>query len=161
MTISELSKTTTDHERQEVMMTERTGFLLNMSGTVRRSAWMILMATAFLAFGCGGDSHQTGAAAKYPAGISEDIEQQLKYDARVESFEPNGEELIVNVNDSWLHSPPGMRERALGQWYSLWQPAHSSASKIVVKFDGNEVETWTAEKGYQPVTKEETKAAAG
>jgi hypothetical protein len=118
-----------DREGHEVMMTERTGFLLSVSGTVRPSAWMILMATAFLAFGCGGDSHQTGATAKYPAGISEDIEQQLKYDARVESFEPNGEELIVNVNDSWLHSPPGMRERALGQWYSLWRPRTLSQQK--------------------------------
>jgi len=93
----------------------------------------------------------------YPAGISEDIEQQLKYDARVDSFEPDGEDLIVNVNDTWLHSPPGMRERALGQWYSLWQPAHGSASKIVVRFDGSEVERWTAEKGYQPEREKELK----
>ena len=113
------------------------------------------------AYGCGSDSQQTSTAAKYPAGISEDIEQQLKYDARVESFEPDGEDLIVNVNDTWLHSPPGMRERALGQWYSLWQPAHSPASKIVVRFDGNEVERWTAKKGYQPASKENKNAAEG
>lgn len=111
---------------------------------------MVLLAAMLSAFGCGSDPHQTSTATKYPAGISEDIEQQLKYDARVESSEPDGEDLIVNVNDTWLHSPPGMRERALGQWYSLWLPAHSPASKIVVRFDGNEVERWTAEKGYQP-----------
>jgi len=121
-----------------------------MAGMRRGTVWIILLSPALFAAGCGSDSHHTSAAAKYPAGISEDIDQLLKYDARVDSVEPNGEDLIVNVNDTWMHSPPGMRERALGHWYSLWQPAHSSASKIVVKFDGNEVETWTAEKGYQP-----------
>ena len=68
-------------------------------------------------YGCGGDSPHTGNAAnEYPAGVSEDVEQQLKYDARVESFEPDGEDLVVNVNDSWASSPQGMQERAVGQW---------------------------------------------
>ena len=121
---------------------------------------MVLLA-ALLACGCGSDSHQTGTAQTYPAGISEDIEQQLKYDARVDTFDPEGQDLIINVNDTWLHSPPGMRERALGHWYSLWQPAHTSASKIVIKFDGNEVESWSAEKGYQPAAKENKTASEG
>jgi len=30
-----------------------------------------------------------------------------------------------------------------------------------VKFDGNEVERWTAEKGYEPASKEEKTAAEG
>jgi hypothetical protein len=135
------------------MMIERRNGVV---GTVRRpsrAGWLVLFA-ALLACGCGSDSHQTGAAQTYPVGISEDIEQQLKYDARVDTFDPEGEDLIVNVNDTWLHSPPGMRERALGHWYSLWKPSHSSASKIVIKFDGNEVESWSAEKGYQPAAKE-------
>lgn len=132
------------------------------SRTTRRRALCVLALGAMLfVSACGSDSQQTSTAAKYPAGISEDIEQQLKYDARVDSFEPDGEDLIVNVNDTWLHSPPGMRERALGQWYSLWQPAHSSASKIVVRFDGSEVERWTAEKGYQPASRENKNATEG
>lgn len=129
--------------------------------TRRRAMCVLALGSMLFAYGCGSDSHQTSTAAKYPAGISEDIEQQLKYDARVDSFEPDGEDLIVNVNDTWLHSPPGMRERALGQWYSLWQPAHSPASKIVVRFDGSEVERWTAEKGYQPASKENKNATEG
>jgi len=142
-------------------MKERTSGLVCVGAMKRPAAWMVLLAAVLFTFGCGGDSQQTGTAAKYPTGISEDIGQQLKYDARVDSFDPDGEDLIVNVNDTWLHSPPGMRERALGQWYSLWGPAHSSAGKIVVKFDGDEVESFTAEKGYQPAAKEKKKAGEG
>jgi hypothetical protein len=160
MTISEQSKPT-DLERREAMMKERTSGLVCVAAMKRRAAWMVLLAAVLFAFGCGGDSRQTGSAAKYPTGISEDIGQQLKYDARVDSFDPDGEDLIVNVNETWLHSPPGIRERALGQWYSLWGPAHSSAGKIVVKFDGDEVESFTAEKGYQPAGKEKKKAGEG
>ncbi len=120
----------------------------------RGTIWTVLLAAMLLTFGCASDSQQTTSTAKYPSGISEDIGQQLKYDARVESFDADGEDLVVNVNDTWVHSPPGMRERALGQWYSLWQPSHSKASKIVVKHDGNEVESWTADQGYQPASNE-------
>ena len=143
------------------MMTERTGNLVSVSVMKRPLVWMFLLAAMFVAFGCGSDSQQTSSAAKYPSGISEDIDQQLKYDARVESFEPDGQDLVVNVNDTWLHSPPGMRERALGHWYSLWQPGHGNSSKIVVKHDGEEVESWTADKGYQPATKEKKSTSEG
>lgn len=138
-------------------MKGRTHRLVRLSAVIRKTLCATALGSILFSYGCGSDSHQTGTATKYPAGISEDIEQQLKYDARVDSFEPDGEDLIVNVNDTWLHSPPGMRERALGQWYSLWQPAHGSASKIVVRFDGSEVERWTAEKGYQPEREKELK----
>ena len=99
-------------------------------------------------YGCGGDSNATGNAAnEYPAGVSEEVEQQLKYDARVESFESEGEDLVVNVNDSWASSPQGMQERAVGQWYSLWHAQH--AGKVIVKYDGNPVASWSGE-GYKP-----------
>src|SRR5262245_23882606 len=87
----------------------------------RRLMWISLVGAILLFFGCGGSQTQTGNTPKYPAGISEDIEQQLKYDARVDSFEPDGQTLVVNVNDSWLHSPHGMRERSLGHRNSHWQ----------------------------------------
>lgn len=140
-------------------MKKRTRSLFSLS-VLRTAFWVLTLGAMLLASGCGGDSQQTGSAAKYPTGISDDIEQQLKYDARVDSSELDGEALIVNVNDTWLQSPPGIRERALGQWYSLWHPA-GSASKIVVKYDGNEVERWTAEKGYQPAAKQTEKSAEG
>lgn len=99
-------------------------------------------------YGCGGDAAHTGNATdEYPAGVSEDVEQQLKYDARVESFEPDGEDLVVNVNDSWATSPQGMQERAVGQWYSLWHAQHGG--KVIVKYDDNPVASWSVE-GYKP-----------
>ena len=120
---------------------------------IRRTMWVALFAAVLFAFGCGSDSTQPDNTPKYPTGISDDIEQQLKYDARVDNFEADGDNLTVNVNDGWMHSPAGMRERTLGQWYSMWQSSHK-ASKIVVKFQGNDVETFTADKGYQPVSAE-------
>jgi hypothetical protein len=109
-----------------------------------------------LLYGCGGDSTHTGNATnEYPAGVSEDVEQQLKYDARVESFEPDGEDLVVNVNDAWASSPQGMQERAVGQWYSLWHA--QGGSKVIVKYDGNPVASWSGE-GYKPEKPESTEA---
>lgn len=142
-------------------MKDRTYGLVHVSAFVRKALCAVAVSSVLFAYGCGGDSHQAGTAEKYPTGISEEIEQQLKYDARVERFEPEGEDLVVEVNDAWLNSPPGMRERALGQWYSLWRPSHSAASKVVVKFEGGEIERWTAEKGYQPASKEEKSASEG
>ena len=99
--------------------------------------------------GCGSDATQNSNTAKqYPTGVSEDIEQQLKYDSRVDSFEPGDENLIVNVNDAWVNSPQGMQERAMGQWYSLWHAQHSSG-KVIVKHNGDAVATWS-DKGYKP-----------
>ena len=142
-------------------MKGRTHGLVHLSIIVRMMLVAFVLGSMVLALGCGGGSHHTSSAEKYPAGISEDVEQQLKYDARVDSFTPEGDDLIVNVNDSWMHSPPGIRERALGHWFSLWKPSQNTANKIVVKFDGNEVERWTAEKGYEPASGEEKTAAEG
>lgn len=123
---------------------------------LRASAYVIAFGILLLATACGGDATPTNTSSQYPVGIGSDIEKQLKYDARVVDFNPNGNTLIVNVNDSWISSPPGMRARALGQWYSLWQQAHGTGSKIIVKYEGNDVDFWTAEKGYQPAAKKET-----
>jgi hypothetical protein len=142
-------------------MIERTHSPLFMASARRRAISILSLTMMLFAFGCGSDSQQNNTGAKYPTGISDEIGQQLKYDARVDSFDADGEDLVVNVNDTWLHSPPGMRERALGQWYSLWQPSHSKSSKIVVKYEGNEVESWTADKGYQPAKKENNTPAEG
>lgn len=120
--------------------------------TILRSALSaIALGSVLLAYGCGSDSQQASNPAKYPTGISEDIEQQLKYDARVDSFDLSGDNLVVNVNDAWLNSPPGMQERSVGQWYSLWHTNHSGG--VEVQHDGNKIATWTSGKGYKPETK--------
>jgi hypothetical protein len=111
----------------------------------------IVLGSILFVNGCGSDATPTGSSAKeYPAGVSEEVEKQLKYDARVDSFESDGEDgenLIVNVNDSWASSPQGMQERAVGQWYSLWHAQHNGS--VIVKHNGNPVASWSA-KGYKP-----------
>jgi hypothetical protein len=135
--------------------------------TAKTATWRRLLmcaaviGAALMAVACGGSSKATNTAPQYPAGIGNDISKQLKFDGRVQDFEENGSTLVVNVNDAWTASPPGMRERALGQWFSLWQSAHGKESKIVVKHAGTEVDTYTADKGYQPVSKETKKESEG
>jgi len=141
MTISEQSKSC-DVERLEAMMTER---------TARLEVWMVLLGAILFSFGCGSDSQHSGSAAKYPTGISDNVEQQLKYDARVDSYDTSGDTLTVNVNDAWLNSPPGMQERSVGLWYTLWHSSHSGG--VVVQHDGNKVASWTNDDGYKPESK--------
>lgn len=124
---------------------------LNRSRIARTSLWLLIAGAMILASGCGGDSQHSGTATKYPTGVSPDVEQQLKYDARVESYDTSGDTLTVNVNDGWLNSPPGMQERSVGQWYTLWHSNHSGG--VVVQHDGNKVASWTNDGGYKPETK--------
>ncbi|HXU37704.1 MAG TPA: hypothetical protein VN937_15185 [Blastocatellia bacterium] len=124
---------------------------LNRSGIARTSLWLLITGAMILASGCGGDSQHSGTATKYPTGVSPDVEQQLKYDARVESYDTSGDTLTVNVNEGWLNSPPGMQERSVGQWFTLWHSNHSGG--VVVQHDGNKVASWTNDGGYKPETK--------
>ena len=132
-----------------------------MTAASRLLLGVAIIGAMLMAVACGGSSKSTNTAPQYPAGIGNDISKQLKFDWRVQDFEENGSTLVVNVNDAWTASPPGMRERALGQWFSLWQSAHGKESKIVVKHGGDEVDTYTADKGYQPVSKETKKESEG
>jgi len=118
------------------------------SSRLRVVLFAIALGSMLFVNGCASDATQNSNTAKqYPTGVSEDIEQQLKYDSRVDSSEPGDENLIVNVNDSWASSPQGMQERAVGQWYSLWHTQHSGS--VIVKHNGNPVASWSA-KGYKP-----------
>lgn len=132
-------------------MNDRTWGLVNVIGLIRPALWTTVLGLLLLAYGCASDSHEMGRAANYPSGISEDIEQQLKYDARVDSFDTGSDDLIVNVNDAWLSSPAGMQERSVGQWYSMWHANHPG--KVIVQHDGNKIASWTSESGYKPETK--------
>lgn len=119
---------------------------------LRPLTWAIAIGAVLFVYACGGDTTSTNTARQYPTGISDDLNKQLKYDARVQDYSEEGNTLIVNVNDSWLQSPPGMRERALGQWYSMWQNSQGKKDnlKIVVQHEGNAVDSWSGEHGYQP-----------
>ncbi|HVG21504.1 MAG TPA: hypothetical protein VNI02_20870 [Blastocatellia bacterium] len=119
---------------------------------LRPLIWACALGAMLFSLACGGDDTPINNASQYPTGISDDIYKQLKYDARVQDYEEQGNTLVVNVNDSWMSSPPGMRERALGQWYILWQNAHGKQDdlKIVVQHEGNALDSWSVDKGYQP-----------
>ena len=133
-------------------MNERMWRLVDRVGFIRPALWATVLGALLIAYGCASDSHEMGGAANYPAGISEDIEQQLKYDARVDSFDTgSSEDLIVNVNDAWLSSPPGMQERSVGQWYSMWHSNHRGS--VIVQHDGNKIASWTSDSGFKPETK--------
>jgi len=133
-------------------MKERIGWIVSWTKLLRPALWATSLVALLLTFGCGSDSHETSGAANYPSGISDDIEQQLKYDARVDSFDTgSGEDLIVNVNDAWLSSPPGMQERSVGQWYSMWHSNHRGS--VIVQHDGNKIASWTSDGGFKPETK--------
>jgi hypothetical protein len=132
-----------------------TGKNENVSVTrLRPLIWVLAIGAMLFASACGGDDTATNNTRQYPTGISDDIYKQLKYDARVQDYEEQGNTLIVNVNDSWMTSPPGMRERALGQWYGLWRNAHGNQDdlKIEVRHEGNALDSWSGEKGYQPAS---------
>ena len=132
-------------------MKTRVHDVFNFELSILRTLLVLALCSLIFVFGCGGSSNDTTTAAKYPTGFSEDIEQQLKYDARVDSFDTSGDTLVVNVNDAWLNSPPGMQERSVGQWFTLWHSNHSGG--VEVQKDGDKVATWTSNSGYKPVTK--------
>jgi hypothetical protein len=143
----------------EALMKTDTGAILFGFSPLRVVLFAIALSSMLFANGCSSDSTPTGNSAnEYPAGVSEDVEKQLKYDARVESFETDGDDLVVNVNDSWASSPQGMQERAVGVWYSLWHAQHNG--KVIVKHDGNSVATWSGE-GYKPEKPKSGEDAAG
>jgi len=125
-----------------------------MARILRCALWSVTLLSMLIACGCSNDAHESGSAVTYPTGISGDIEQQLKYDARVEGFDPGDADLTVNVNDSWLSSPPGMQERSVGQWYSLWHANHSGG--VIIKHGDNKIASWTSA-GFKP----EPKSAGG
>lgn len=141
------------------MMKERNRDYTALSLTRRRIVTTTLLSALLCSFGCASDSSKTASAAKYPTGISEDIEQQLKYDARVDNLETgDNDSLVVNVNDAWINSPPGMQERSAGQWYSLWHSGHSGA--VVIQHQGTKVASWTSEGGYKPESQSKEEPAS-
>jgi hypothetical protein len=137
--------------RSRDTMNKKTPVSVIFRTALREAVWTVALSSILFALGCRSDSSQTSGAAKYPTGISGEVEQQLKYDARVDSYDLSSDTLTVNVNDAWLNSPPGMQERSVGQWYTLWHSSHSGG--VVVQHDGNKVASWTSDGGYKPETK--------
>ena len=131
------------------------------------SLCITLITAVLLMAGCsGGDSQSNGHAGLYSPGskTDEDVDKELKFDARVENYSAEGDKLVVNVNASFASAPPGIQQRALGHWYSLWQaartPQNSKPQKdleVVVHFEGNELARWTRDEGFKPVQRAKAK----
>ena len=129
------------------------------AGSLRRRArflsWTILIAATLAALGCGGEHRPGGIAPQYAAGSvsQEDVERQLRYDARVQDFDVTDDgKLIVNVNQNWVASPPGLQERAVGQWFGMWQAAQNKKGvQVIVRHDGKDIASWSGEGGYKHV----------
>ena len=144
----------------------KAGFVWQMS-FVSRLVWALPIAALLLAVACsGGDTQSNGHVGLYSPGskTDEDVDKELKFDARVQNYSAEGDKLIVNVNESFASAPPGIQQRALGHWYSLWQaartPQNSKPQKdleVVVRFEGNELAKWTRDEGYKPVQRAKAK----
>jgi hypothetical protein len=121
-----------------------------------------LIAVSVFLSACGDHSKHAGQLHKYPAGsvTSEDLDRQLKFDARVERYDDSDDKkLIIDVHQSWVASPPGMKERSLNQWYSMWQAVRgdNKGLEVVVQHDGTPVAKWTAAGGYELVEQKKSK----
>ena len=131
------------------------------------SMWIMLITAILLMAGCSAsDSQSNGHVGLYSPGskTDEDVDKELKFDARVENYSAEGDKLVVNVNASFASAPPGIQQRALGHWYSLWQaartPQNSKPQKdleVVVRFEGNELAKWTRDEGFKPVQRAKAK----
>jgi hypothetical protein len=109
---------------------------------------LVLVTGSVLVAGCGGDHAMGGHGDQYLGRkvAQEDIEQVLKNDTRVEDFEVDGDRLIVNVRESWVSSPPGMKQLAMGQWFNQWKSGKGDAARVqvVVRYEGADVAKATA-----------------
>jgi len=117
----------------------------------------LILALVFAISSCGGSPENNTSSIVAPANVSnQSIEQTLKFDSRVQDFDTDGDKLTVNVNESWMKSPPGLQERAIDGWLSGWKTERAgdggSAPKgltVLVKYDGNDVARATAEHGIE------------
>jgi hypothetical protein len=133
------------------------------SSTARRFlCFSVFILWLLLAIGCGGQVSPSGPSSQYVElgknASGQEVEKLLKFDSRVRDFEIDGDRLIVNVNQYWMGSPPGMQQQALGQWLSSWQAERSEDGKVpkglevVVRFEDKDVARATPERGIEFIT---------
>ena len=135
----------------------------------RPAAFVLLLGVLLLAAACGGgDAANTAAKASGGSVSSEDVETDLKFDARVSDFEADGNKLVVNVNEHWMSSPAGMQQTAVKRWLSRWQASKADDggkppkdAQVVVRYDGGDILTATADGGVKVVAKAKTEDEGG
>ena len=125
-----------------------------------------ILALALSASSCGGGTENNTSSIVPPANVSnQNVEDTLKFDSRVQDFDTDGDKLIVNVNESWMKSPPGLQERSVDGWLSGWKAERAgdsgSAPKgltVLVKYDGNDVARATLDRGIELLGKPKTES---
>jgi hypothetical protein len=92
------------------------------------------------------------------------LDRELKFDARVQDYEAEGDKLIVNVNQSFVSSPPGIQQRALGHWFNLWLAVRSTADakppkglEVLVRHEGSDLATWSRDEGFKSAQRSKPK----
>jgi hypothetical protein len=129
-----------------------------------RFAALIAVTSLLLAISCGGQASPSGPSSQYVElgknASGEQIEKLLKFDSRVQDFELDQDRLIVNVNQYWIQSPPGMQQQALGQWFNSWRAERSEDGKVpkglevVVRFEDKDIARATPERGIEFIAQE-------
>jgi len=119
----------------------------------------VVFATLFAS--CGGGTENNASSIVPPANVSnQSIEESLKFDSRVQDFDTDGDKLTVNVNDSWMKSPPGLKQRTVDGWLAGWKAERANDGgsgpkglTVVVKYDGEDVATATPGQGIKIIDK--------
>ena len=130
--------------------------------------FVTVMSLLFLAAGCGGGEPMSTEAKPSSVPVTaEDVERDLKFDARVSDFDTEGNKLIVNVNEHWMSSPAGMQQTAVKRWLTRWQASKVGEGetspkdlKVIVRFNGDEILVAMAD-GSVMVAKSKAEGDAG
>jgi predicted nucleic acid-binding Zn ribbon protein len=138
--------------------------LIQKSERLQLLSWLVLLTLSLFAVACSHEGTSVKPLGLYEAGskTQDDVENLLKADARVQDYETNGATLSVNVNDRFTAQPYGLQQRALGQWYNVWQAANSGSktAAVIAQSNGEEIARWTASDGYKPKVKPKEKEPA-
>jgi hypothetical protein len=121
-------------------------------------AFVCAMSLGFmlLSLGCGGEGKTAGQPQQRATGYSADLKKTLEHDDRVVSSDEEGGKLIVTVNEKWEPTDPGNKAWALGGWFDKWQRQRGDGKggdglEVVVRFNGQDTDRYTAAQGYQPI----------
>ena len=127
---------------------------------LRCAVFMILMAVLVLSAACGSEGSKSMPKTSGQNISAEDVERDLKFDARVSDFDTDGDKLMVNVNEHWMSSPAGMQQTAVKRWLARWQASRSDDSgkapkdtQVIVRYEGDDILTATPEGGVKVVAK--------
>ena len=125
----------------------------------KRAVYAILVGVVLFAAACGGGAENAKTRTSAGSVTAEDVERDLKFDARVSDFETDGDKLVVNVNEHWMSSPAGMQQTAAKRWLARWQAAKAGDggkapkdAKVEVRYGGKPILT-AAEDGVNVLAK--------